>query len=214
MPAAMSSDAPRVLLITDSRRLAPGSSIAGRIEALARQARDAFAAGVDAVQIREGDLEGGPLFDLARALAALGRTIVTDRADVAMAAGAAGVHLRADGPAPARVRALLPARMSLSRAVHDPDEAARFGGDDALDWLVVGTTFATASKPGRAPLGAAGMRAMARASGRPVVAVGGITPSSARDLRGAGVAGVAAIGAFFGRITAENVDRLRDASLE
>ena len=210
----MSADAPRVLLITDSLRLVPGGSIAARIEALERQARDAFAAGVDAVQIRERDLDGGALFDLARALAALGRTIVTERADVAMAAGAAGVHLRADGPAPARVRALLPPSMSLSRAVHDPDEAARFGGDHALDWLVAGTAFETASKPGRAPLGACGVGTLARASGRPVVAVGGITPSSARELRGAGVAGVAAIGIFLGRITAENVDRLREASLE
>lgn len=210
----MSADAPRVLLITDSLRLVRGGSIAERIEALARQARDAFAAGVDAVQIRERDLDGGALFDLTRALAPLGRTLVTDRADVAIAAGAAGVHLRADGPAPARVRALLPPSMSLSRAVHDPDEAARFGADVALDWLVAGTAFETASKPGRAPLGAAGVRTIARASARPVVAVGGITPASARELRGAGVAGVAAIGIFLGRITAESVDRLRDASLE
>src|SRR5688572_19234077 len=123
MPAPMSADAPRVLLITDSLRLVPGGSIADRLRAIERQAREAFAAGVDAVQLRERDLDGGALFAAARAVAALGRTIVTDRADVAIAAGAAGVHLRGDGPAPARVRALLPPHMTLSRAVHDAAEA-------------------------------------------------------------------------------------------
>lgn len=210
----MSGDPPRVLLITDSLRLVPGGSIPERLAAIARQAREAFAAGVDAVQIRERDLDGGALFALTRALAALGRTIVTDRADVAIAAGAAGVHLRGDGPPPARVRALLPPRMSLSRAVHDIDEAARFGSDTALDWLIAGPAFATVSKPGRQPLGASGMRTIARASDRPVLAIGGVTPLIARELRGSGAAGVAAIGIFLGPITPEDVDRLRDASLE
>jgi thiamine-phosphate pyrophosphorylase len=210
----MSAEAPRVLLITDSLRLVPGGSIADRLRAIERQARAAFAAGVDAVQLRERDLDGGALLAVTRAVAALGRTIVTDRADVALAAGAAGVHLRADGPAPARVRALLPPHMTLSRAVHDAAEAASFGADAALDWLIAGTAFPTASKPGRAPLGAAGVRTIARASSLPVLAVGGITVPRARELRGSGAAGVAAIGLFLGPIARENVDRLRDASLE
>ena len=214
MPAPMSAEPPRVLLITDSLRLVPRGSIAERMRVLEDQARLAFAAGVDAVQIRERDLDGGALLTLTRAIAALGRTIVTDRADVAIAAGAAGVHLRGDGPSPARVRALLPEGMSLSRAVHSRDEAARFGNDPALDWLIAGTAFDTASKPGRQPLDVDGLRTIARASRHPIVAVGGITPSRAADLRGTGVAGVAAIGIFLGPITPENVDRLRDASLE
>lgn len=214
MPAPMSAEPPRVLLITDSLRLLPGGTVADRIAALERQARGAFAAGVDAVQIRERDMDGGALFALTRAIAALGRAIVTERADVAVAAGAAGVHLRGDGPAPGRVRALLPAHMSLSRAVHDLDEAATFGQDPALDWLIAGPAFETVSKPGRRALGAAGVRTIVRASGRPVVAVGGIAPPTAAALRGTGVAGVAAIGLFLEPIAPENVDRLRDASLE
>ena len=210
----MSAEPPRVILITDSLRLVPGGSIAARVQALARQARDAFAAGVDAVQLRERDLDGGPLFWLVRAIAPLGRTIVTDRADVAIAAGAAGVHLRGDGPPPSRVRALLPAHMTLSRAVHDVREAAEHGADAALDWLIAGTAFETTSKPGREPLGPAGVRTIARASGLPVLVVGGLTASRAHELRGSGAAGVAAIGVFLGPITRENVDRLRDASLE
>lgn len=202
------------MLITDGRRLAPGASLAARISALVQQARAAFAAGVDAVQIREADLEGAALLDLARAIAAHGRAIVTDRADVAIAAGASGVHLKAGGPEPSRVRALLPAHMTLSRAVHDAGEAARFGADASLDWLLAGTAFSTASKPGRVPLGPRGLRALAQASRLPVVAIGGVTVENAGEVRAAGAAGVAAISLFFRAVDPGNVDRLRDASLE
>jgi thiamine-phosphate diphosphorylase len=210
----MPADPPRVILVTDGRRLVPGATAAERVRALESQARAAFAAGVDAVQIRESDLDGGALFELTRAIAALGRTIVTDRVDVALAAGAWGVHLRGDGPEPARVRALLRRGMTLSRAVHDKDEAEVFGAHPSLDWLLAGTAFATPSKPGRAPLEAEGVRTIARASRLPVIAIGGITPSNAARIRAAGAAGVAAIGIFLGPILTEHVDRLRDASLE
>jgi thiamine-phosphate pyrophosphorylase len=214
MGASSRPAVPRVLLVTDSRRLAPGASVAFRIDALAAQARAAFAAGVDAVQIREPDFPADALLTLTRTLAALGRAIVTERADIALAAGAAGVHLKGDGAGPARVRAILPAHMSLSRAVHDRAEAARYGADTALDWLLCGTAFATESKPGRAPLGTAGVHDLAQASRAPVIAIGGVTASNAASLIAAGAAGVAAIGIFLGGIAPEYVDRLRKPSLE
>jgi thiamine-phosphate diphosphorylase len=207
-PGLQPRHVPRVLLVTAGHRLAPGVSAAERIARLERQARDAFAAGVDAVQIREEDLEGGALLDLTLAIAALGRVIVTDRADVAVAAGASGVHLKGAGPGSARVRAILPAHMTLSRAVHDEEEAAR-GGGGALDWVLAGTAFASVSKPGRAPLGAAGLRAIVQASPVPVVAIGGVTPANAHELLAAGAAGVAGIGLFLAGIAPEHVDRLR-----
>jgi thiamine-phosphate diphosphorylase len=126
--------------------------------------------------------------------------IVTGRADIAVTAGAAGVHLRGDGPPAARVRAILSPGMTLSRAVHSVDEAAAAGADDALDWLVAGTVFATASKPGRAPLGLDGLRELTRASGLPIVAIGGITRANAEQAARAGAAGIAAIGLFLGEI--------------
>ncbi|HEX6322676.1 MAG TPA: thiamine phosphate synthase [Vicinamibacterales bacterium] len=200
---------PRVLLVTSGHRLAPGVSAAARIARLERQARDAFAAGVDAVQIREEDLDGGALLELAGAIAALGRVIVTDRADVAVAAGASGVHLKSTGPEAGRVRAILPAHMTLSRAVHSAAEAAEAGAGGALDWVLAGTAFASVSKPGRAPLGAAGLRAIVEASPVPVVAIGGVTAANARDLLAAGAAGVAGIGLFLAGIAPEHVDTLR-----
>jgi thiamine-phosphate diphosphorylase len=214
MPAPMPADPPRVVLVTDSRRLLPQSSVAERLHAIAAQAREAFAAGVDAVQIRESDLDARVLFDLTCAVAALGPAIVTDRLDIAVAAGASGLHLRSDGVEPSRARALLRPGMTLSRAVHDADEAATYGADPALDWLLAGPAFETVSKPGRAPLGAPGFREIARASRLPVIAIGGVTPSRVKELRAAGAAGVAGIGAFLPPIRRAHVDRLRDASLE
>lgn len=208
-PGLQPRHVPRVLLVTAGHRLAPGVSAAERILRLERQAREAFAAGVDAVQIREEDLDGGALLDLTGAIAALGRVIVTDRADVAMAAGASGVHLKSAGPRSERVRAILPAHMTLSRAVHGADEAAGAAAGGPLDWVLAGTAFASESKPGRVPLGAAGLRAIVHASPVPVVAIGGVTTGNARELLAAGAAGVAGIGLFLAEITPEHVDRLR-----
>lgn len=184
--------------------------MAERAAAVERQARAAFAAGVDAVQLRESAFDGATLYALARAIAGVGRLIVTDRADIALAAGASGVHLRGDGPDPARVRALVGAKLSVSRAVHTLDEAVRFGADAALDWIVAGTVFASVSKPGRAPLREAGLSAIAGASARPVIAIGGITAANAGAARAAGAAGIAAIGLFLADFGPEHVDTLRE----
>jgi thiamine-phosphate diphosphorylase len=207
----MPADHPRVVLVTDSRRLVPQANVAERMRAIKAQAREAFAAGVDAVQIRESDFDGRALLELACAVAALGPAIVTDRLDVALAANASGLHLRADGVEPRRARVLLPPGMTLSRAVHDANEAATYGADAALDWLVAGPAFETHSKPGRAPLGLPVLREIARASRLPVLAIGGVTPSNVRDVQAAGAAGVAGIGTFLPPIRREHVDRLRDA---
>ena len=188
----------------------PGGTAADRAAALERQARAAFAAGVDAVQLREPAFDGATLHALARALSGAGRVIVTDRADIAIASGAAGVHLRADGPPPSRVRGLIGASMSLSRAVHTPEEAARAGEDGSLDWIVAGTAFASVSKPGRAPLWEAGLAAIVKASVVPVVAIGGIDEASASRAWASGVSGIAGIGVFLGDFGPEHVDRLRD----
>ena len=205
---------PRLILVTDSRRLAPDGSAVQRADALERQAREAFAAGVDAIQLREPSFSGAELLAVASALAALGPLIVSDRADIAVASGASGVHLRADGPDAVRVRALIGGRLTLSRAVHSIAEAEAAGVDAALDWIVAGTVFETVSKPGRVPLGIPGFGAIVRASTVPVVAIGGITAGNGPAIVAEGAAGIAAIGLFLAPIRAEHVDRLRERSLE
>jgi thiamine-phosphate pyrophosphorylase len=159
-------------------------------------------AGVDLIQIRERDLDAGALAGLTRnaidAVSGTGaRVIVNDRADVALAAGAAGVHLRGDGLPAARVRTIAPPGFLIGRSVHSEAEAAEIEAAGGCDYLMFGTVFPSASKP--ADHRAAGLDSLARVCARvrmPVVAIGGITVSGVAGIRRAGAAGVAAIGAF------------------
>jgi thiamine-phosphate pyrophosphorylase len=159
-------------------------------------------AGVDLIQIRERDLDAGALARLTRqaidVVSGTGaRIMVNDRVDVALAAGAAGVHLRGDGLPAARVRAMAPPGFLIGRSVHSEDEAAEVEAAGGCDYLIFGTVFSSASKP--ADHRTAGPDGLARVCARvrlPVIAIGGITVSVAADVRRAGAAGVAAIGAF------------------
>jgi thiamine-phosphate pyrophosphorylase len=158
---------------------------------------EAIGAGVDLIQVRERGLDAALLVGLvARTVARAGRTttrvLVNDRADVAMAAAAHGVHLRGDAAPTSRVRELVGPDVLIGRSIHDPVETT-----DAADFLVFGTVFRTASKPADAPV--AGLDALAEASRRstvPVLAIGGVTPDRATACRMAGAAGIAAIGIF------------------
>lgn len=157
-------------------------------------------AGVDIVQLREGDLDAGLLYELASGLVSLARgsrtrVLVNDRVDVAIAAGAGGVHLKAASIATAAVRRIAPAGFLIGRSVHDADEAAR--ESQAADYLLAGTVWPTRSKPaGHRTLGADGLAAIVRAARVPVLAIGGIGVERLPEVARAGAAGVAAIGLF------------------
>jgi thiamine-phosphate diphosphorylase len=179
-----------ICLVTDRRRRDPLG-----------QARRAVAAGIDIIQVRERDLDAatlaalvGTLLDVTRASTT--RVVVNDRLDVALACGADGVHLRSDSLTAAAARQLAPPRFLIGRSVHRVDEAMAAVG---ADYLIAGTVFPSASKPATEPLlGTDGLRAIARASAVPVLAIGGITPDRIGDVAAAGAAGVAAIGLFAG----------------
>ena len=184
---------PVICLITDRSR--------GGADATVERVRWAAGAGVHLVQVRERDLDGGPLTALVRRCVeavrgSRARVVVNDRVDVALAAGAHGVHLRADSmPAP-RVRALCPAGFLVGRSVHARNEAIDAAAAGGLDYLLFGTVFATMSKPGRAPVGLAVLADVASAVTIPVLAVGGVTPDKVEQVVMAGAAGFAAIGMF------------------
>jgi thiamine-phosphate pyrophosphorylase len=170
-------------------------------DALVASVGTAARAGIDLVQVRERDLESGALVRLvARCIAASKHThtrvLVNDRLDVAIAAGAHGVHLRGDSvPAP-RVRALVRPGFLIGRSIHSKEEAARVCAEGGVDYLLFGTVFSTASKPG---VDAAGVDALADVVSTvtlPVLAVGGITVGTIRGLGRTGAAGIAAIGVF------------------
>ena len=186
---------PVLCLITDRGRLG-----ADWEHATVERVRAAARAGVDLVQVRERELDGGPLARLVRACvdAVRGtrtRVLVNDRLDVALAAGAHGVHLRADSMPGSRVRRVVPPGFLVGRSVHSVEEAAA-AADGSLDYLIFGTVFETASKPGREAAGLSALAAVSRATPLPVLAVGGITAARIEPVVAAGAAGVAGISMF------------------
>jgi thiamine-phosphate pyrophosphorylase len=123
--------------------------------------------------------------------------VVNDRLDVALAAGADGVHLRGDSMPSAAARRLAPRPFLIGRSVHGVEEARAAGAD--VDFLIAGTVFPTASKPPGDLLGIHGLRRLCGASGVPVLAIGGIGPDQLDAVAAAGAAGIAGIGWFDGR---------------
>lgn len=170
------------------------------VAALAGRIRDAARAGVDLVQVRQPALDARTLFEVVRtALDAVrdtgARVIVNERLDVALAAGAHGVHLKEDSMPAARARAATPRGFLVGRSVHSVG-AAYQADADAVDYLVFGTLFETASKPGRVAAGTDTLAAAVHATRLPVLAIGGVTLERVAAVARAGAAGVAAIGLF------------------
>lgn len=155
--------------------------------------RAAVAGGVSAVQVRAKDGGDRERLALVRAVQDVLRgtgvaLIVDDAVDIALIAGADGVHLgQSDLPA-AEVRRLAP-DLLLGLSVSTPAQAAAV--DPAVvDYLGVGPVRATATKPdAAAPLGPEGLRAVVAAAPVPCVAIGGIHPDNLDALRGSGIAG-------------------------
>jgi thiamine-phosphate pyrophosphorylase len=201
---------PTLCLVTDRRAIGERPLVA--------LVGDAARAGVDLIQIREPDLDDRALVVLTRAAVAAvrgtpARVIVNDRTDAALAAGAAGVHLRGDSIPASRVRAIAGPDFVVGRSVHDEDEAAAVDAEDACDYLMFGTVFPSSSKPPGHH--AAGPDVLARVCARvraPVLAIGGISAERAREVADAGAAGVAAI-QLFAEATdlAETIRALRQA---
>jgi thiamine-phosphate diphosphorylase len=182
-------------MITNRHRYAGGD------DALVQRVAAAAAAGVALVQVRERDMDARDLSRLiTRCLDAVSgtrtRILVNDRLDVALTAGAHGVHLRSDSMPASRARSLAPIGFLIGRSVHSLAEAVTACEGGGLDYLLFGTVFATASKPGQAPAGVNALAEISASVRLPVLGVGGITPQTAAQLEGTGCAGFAAIGWF------------------
>jgi thiamine-phosphate diphosphorylase len=209
----------RVCLVTDRRRFG-GDELEMR-QQITTTAAAAGRAGVDLIQVRERDLADRALVDLVSSVVeAVESTrtsvVVNDRLDIALAAGAHGVHLRADSLAPAAARGLVPPGFLIGRSVHGEDEARLVEQQGGADYLVFGTVFASRSKPDRAPAGIDALRRACAAVRLPVLAIGGMTVERAVDVARAGASGIAAIGLFIPSShglasMAQTIGRLRDA---
>jgi len=163
--------------------------------------RRAVAGGATMVQVR---MKGAPARDMvALARALVGPlpvpVIVNDRADVALAAGAAGTHLGQEDLPLDRLRPHVPPGFLLGLSVGTAAEAERVAGWPAHYWSI-GPCFTTANKPDAGPpLGPAGFAALARLAptGIPVLGIGGITADNAAAIAAAGAAGVGVMGAVW-----------------
>ena len=167
-------------------------------------ARMCAEAGADRVQFREKrPWTTRELVDVARSMtevagASGARVIVNDRVDVAVACGAAGVHLGRHDLEVRIARGILGAAGIVGTTANDLEEARRVGRAE-VDYVGVGPVFGTRSKANPAPaLGVEGLRRIVLETDRPVIAVGNITAERIPELFAAGVEGVAVLSAVVG----------------
>ncbi len=138
--------------------------------------------------------------------------LVNDRVDVAVAAGAAGVHLGATDLAPVAARRLLGRGSLIGRTANTLEEALAVESEP-VDYLGVGPVFGTTSKENpRAALGLEGLRRIVAAVGKPVIAIGGIDAERVPAVLASGAYGVAVLSAVVDRADpAAEVARIREA---
>lgn len=180
----------RLIAITDNVRDGEAGLIA--------RASAAAEGGATSIQLRLKYVAARDLVSLARGLvkAVAVPIIVNDRADIAIAAGAAGVHLGPDDVPVSAIRSFAPPDFIIGTSVGCDEEIANSKG---ADYVGIGPVFSTGSKKdaGKA-IGIDEFTRLAVATGLPAVGIGGITPANARQVIEAGAAGIAAIASVLG----------------
>lgn len=172
------------------------------------QIKLAVDASVDLIQIREKDLPGRELFELAEgarrlASGSLSRVLINDRLDIALAADLDGVHLGQHSVLPGVVRAHLPSSgFLIGVSVHSFEEFQQ-AEEQGASFVILGPIFFTPSKAAYgAPIGLDVLRKVSSQSKVPVLALGGIQRENYVRCLAAGAAGIAAIRLFQGSGTA------------
>jgi thiamine-phosphate pyrophosphorylase len=191
---------PTLYLVTDTRLCRPRS--------VADVVRAAVAGGVTAVQVRDKSASGRELLALTRAVQAAVAdhpsvaVVVNDAVEVALLAGADGVHVGQDDLPPAEVRALIgPDRLlGLSVSSRSELDAALRLPEATVDVIGISPVWGTPTKPDAAPplgiAGAAELAAVARAGGLISVAIGGIGVDRAAAVAATGVDGICVVSAI------------------
>lgn len=180
----------RLIAITDNVRDGQAGLIARAVAAAQ--------GGATCIQLRLKDVAARDLTSVARELvsAVSVPVIINDRADVAIAAGAAGVHLGADDIPPAAVRAFAPPRFIIGVSVGGDGEVANA---IAADYAGIGPVYATGTKrDAGSAIGTGEFARLAAATGLPAVGIGGISAANARAVLEAGASGVAVVASVFG----------------
>ena len=182
---------PALCLVTD-RRLCQDAPLTEKVA-------QAVEGGVDIVQLREKDLPGRPLLDLAMNIRhVIGNKailVINERVDVALLADADGVHLGESALSPLEARSLLRDDMLIGRSVHDSHGALN-AQQQGADYLIAGAVFPTHSHPGQPPQGLQLLQNLPSELPIPTLGIGGINTQNAAAVIHAGASGVAVISAI------------------
>lgn len=159
--------------------------------------REALEGGVTLVQYRAKTASSAEMYTEALQLKALCDNfkvplIINDRLDIAMAVGAAGVHLGQDDLPCSAARKLLGEDYIIGVSAHNPAEA-KAALQSGADYLGCGAVFGTATKADVKKLGTDGLAAICKAKGLPVVGIGGVTADNYHEVRAAGADGAAIV---------------------
>lgn len=178
--------------------------------------REALEGGVTLVQYRAKTASSAEMYAEALQLKALCNSfkvplIINDRLDIAMAVGAAGVHLGQNDLPCAAARKLLGEDYIIGVSAHNPAEA-KAALQSGADYLGCGAVFGTATKADVQKLGTDGLAAICKAKGLPVVGIGGVTADNYREVRAAGADGAAIVSGILAqpdiRATVEAIARV------
>ncbi len=163
------------------------------------QARLAIQGGATAIQLRDKRMQGRDFYRAALAIKEICKEkgvlfIVNDRLDVALTAGADGVHLGQEDLPLEAAEKIAPEGFIIGISVRTPDQAIEAERKGA-DYLGVGDVFGTSSKPDAKTIGIEGLKEVCVNTKLPCVAIGGIGVHNVKQALQAGAVGVAVISA-------------------
>ena len=183
---------PSPLYVILDREVARGRDMLALLDAV-------LAGGCRIIQLREKHMALAELYPLAEAMAERCRRagalfIINDRADLALAVGAGGLHVGQDDLPASAARRLLPSGTVLGVSTHDVRQARQALADGA-DYVAVGSIFPTGTKAAFELVGPVLVRNLRSLIPVPLVGIGGITLDNAEQVVGAGADAVAVISA-------------------
>lgn len=199
---SLNQSRPILYLITRGATTEATTPESPEFQDILNQISAAVDAEIDLIQIREKKLSARSLFELAECAVELvhGTTtevLINDRADIAAAAGASGVHLTTQSLEPSIIKKSFEDKLLIGASTHSLDEARR-ARDQGADFIVFGPVFQTSSKEQFGPpVGVQKLSEIANElAGFPVLALGGVSERNAEQCFKAGAKGIGGISLF------------------